>query len=98
MHQILTDLNKKMESINEKSTQFRELLKSCIENLGIIASKKLDYVTNYAENCQKKLLFQSYVSIRIKKAYKTFILARFMTILNESCERRIFDTLKQHTR
>lgn len=30
MHQVLTDLNHKMETINEKSTQFRESLKNCI--------------------------------------------------------------------
>lgn len=47
MHQVLTDLNHKMETINEKSTQFRDSLKNCIENLGMIASKKLDYVSSY---------------------------------------------------
>jgi hypothetical protein len=98
MHQVLTDLNKKMENINEKSTEFRELLKNCIENLGVIASKKLDYVTNYAEGYQKKMLFNTYVAIKIKKAYKMFILARFMTILNGSCGRQTFSALQQHTR
>lgn len=31
MHQVLTDLNHKMEQINEKSTNYRERLKQCIE-------------------------------------------------------------------
>lgn len=30
MHQVLTDLNNKMETINEKSTIFRERLKKCV--------------------------------------------------------------------
>ena len=30
MHVVLTDLNHKMEAINEKSTQFRDSLKSCV--------------------------------------------------------------------
>lgn len=47
MHQVLTDLNHKMEAINEKSTQFRESLKACIDNLGAIASKKIDVTSNF---------------------------------------------------
>lgn len=30
MHQVLTDLNRKMETINEKSSNFRESLKKTI--------------------------------------------------------------------
>jgi len=31
MHQVLTDLNHKMEAINEKSTTFRESLKKTVD-------------------------------------------------------------------
>ena len=96
MHQVLTDLNKKMEAINEKSTQFRDLLKNCIENLGVIASKKIDYVTNYAENYQKRDVFHTYISQKIKKTYKTLLLARFLNICQISCERQTFSALQEH--
>ena len=85
MHQVLTDLNHKMETINEKSTQFREMLKNCIDNLGAIASKKLDYVTNYVLSYQQKLVFNTYAANRISHAYKTFLVARMTNIFQLSC-------------
>lgn len=93
MHQVLTDLNKKMEAINEKSTQFRELLKNCIENLGVIASKKLDRVTNYVLTYQQRDFFHTYMSQKIKKTYKTLLLARLLNICHISCERQAFSGL-----
>jgi predicted GNAT family acetyltransferase len=98
MHQVLTDLNKKMEAINEKSTQFRDLLKNCIENLGVIASKKIDYVTNYALNYQQRDFFHTYISQKIKKTYKALLLARLLNICQISCERQTFSALHEHTK
>lgn len=96
MHQVLTDLNKKMEAINEKSTEFREALKSCIDNLAVIASKKLDNLTRYVESYQQREFFHTYIARKIKKAYKLILLARMLSILNISCERQTFSSLQQH--
>ena len=78
------------------TTQFRESLKSCIENLGVIASKKMDYVTNYALTYLQRDFFHTYVSQKIKKAYKTILLARLMTICQISCERQTFSSIQRY--
>lgn len=70
MHQVLTDLNNKMEAINEKSTAFRESLKQTIEDLGAQSSKKISEVFEYTLNCQQKVFFNWYSRKNIQKNFK----------------------------
>lgn len=49
-------------------------MKACIDNLGSIASKKLDTVTSYVYTYQKRLVYNTYNAKTIKKAYKLFLL------------------------
>ena len=88
MHQILTDLNHKMEVINEKSTQFREALKVCIENLGVIASKKMGGVISYVNQYQQKLVYNQHNARKIKKEYRMLLLKRTVEVLNGSGQRQ----------
>ncbi len=96
MHQVLTDLNHKMEAINEKSTQFRQSLKNCIENLGIIASKKFDYVINYTNNYQRRMVYNTYNALKIKKAYKLFLLTRMFTIVYSACGKQTLASIQDY--
>lgn len=70
MHSVLTDLNNKMEAINEKSTDFRERLKSCIDELGVMASKKIHEIFKYAVSCQQKTFFNADLRKNVRKLYK----------------------------
>ena len=96
MHQILTDLNHKMEAINEKSTEFRQSLKNCIENLGIIASKKVDTVSNYIFAYQRRVIFNTYNAKKIKKAYYLFHMQRMLSILQNSAERQGVSSIRDY--
>ena len=80
MHQVLTDLNNKMEKINEKSTNFRERLKKCVEELGIMASKKIDNVFTYSVMCQQRVYFNQDLRIKVKFLYREYILTRFAVV------------------
>jgi hypothetical protein len=62
----------------------------------MIASKKIDYVTNYAFDFQKRLLFNSSISIRIKKLYKAYLMERLLNILNDSGCRQTFSVIYEH--
>ena len=66
MHQVLTDLNNKMEAINEKSANFRERLKKCIEELGVMASKKINNVFSYSIMCQQRVYFNKDLRVKVR--------------------------------
>ena len=91
MHQVLTDLNNKMEAINEKSTMFRERLKKCIEDLGVMASKKIASTYNYSVKCQTRVYFDQDLRLRVKKLYHHYILSRLDAVLTAYCGKNAFN-------
>lgn len=93
MHQVLTDLNNKMQAINEKSTNFRERLKKCVEDLGLMASKKIDILFSYSVKSQERVYFDTYIRKKIKKLYREYILHRFDVILSLFGSKKGFNQL-----
>ena len=56
----------------------------------MIASKKIDTVTHYIDNYQKRLVYNTYNAKKIKKAYRLFLMQRFVGILqNSSCKQAV---------
>ena len=76
MHQILTDLNRKMEEINEKSTAYREKLQKCVEELGNVASKKIFDIFNSAEKSLERVFFTRGQRASIRRIYKEYLVDR----------------------
>ena len=93
MHQVLTDLNNKMEAINEKSTIFRERLKKCIEDLALMASKKMSSTYNYSVKCQTRTYFNQDLRLKVNELYHHYILDRLDIILNRYCYKNTFDQI-----
>ncbi len=50
----------------------------------------MDTVTQYISNYQKKLVYNTYNALKIKKSYKQSLLARMFTIFYCSCGRQAF--------
>lgn len=98
MHQVLTDLNNKMEAINEKSTMFRERLKKCVEDLGVMASKKIASTYNYSVRCQTRVYFDQDLRLRVKKLYHHYILNRLDVILNQYCAKNAFNEILMNSK
>lgn len=81
MHQVLTDLNNKMENINEKSSNFRESLKKTIELLGVHSSNKINEVMHYSTGCQQKVFFNEYLKKEVSNKYKLILSEKAVRIL-----------------
>ena len=64
--------------------------------MGSIASKKIDTVTTYIYDYQKKLFYNTYTKRKISKAYRLFLLARMFTIFQNSCGKLTFSSIKDY--
>ena len=56
----------------------------------MIASKKVDTVTSYIFDYQKRLVYNTWNAKKIKKAYRMFLMQRFVSILqNSACKQGV---------
>ena len=73
MHAVLTDLNKKMEAINEKSTEYREKLQLSIHQLGELGAHKIDALVDRNTLSNMKAFFERFRRKAISHGYRTTI-------------------------
>lgn len=62
---------------------FREKLQKCIEELGIVASKKMLITIKYREFCNSRALFTKTQRIKIRRFYRQYLLERVSDVIQK---------------
>ncbi|MBS1889667.1 MAG: hypothetical protein JST59_00110 [Actinobacteria bacterium] len=90
MHAVLTDLNHKMEAINEKSTEYREKLQQSIHQLGELGAHKLDALIERNATSNMKAFFERYRRKAVARNYRLTIKHNVFELAHRYLLREVF--------